>query len=112
MKGVTGDRWIPGKLKGKVLSSCVTLAYMCGIEMMALTEKQQKVQICENNWIRRIKGVKREDKRRMEELRVEVGVKTSFKKKLMKSKLKWAIFVERMGYEKMRLQLQPFANLF
>ena len=36
--------------------------------------------ICENNWIRRIVEIKRADKRRLDELRVEVGVKNSFKK--------------------------------
>ena len=42
---------------------------------MAMTEKQhEKLQVCENNWVRRIVGVKRIDKRRMEELREEVGV--------------------------------------
>ena len=33
------------------------------------------MQVCENNWIRRIVGVKREGRRRKDELRVEVGVK-------------------------------------
>ena len=42
--------------------------------MTALTEKQQKVRVWENNWIRRIVEVKRADKRGMDELRVEVGV--------------------------------------
>ena len=52
------------------------------IEMMALTEKQQeKVQVCENNWIRIVTGVKTL-KRRTDKLRVEVGVMESFKKKL------------------------------
>ena len=51
---------------------------------MALTEKLQKAQVCENNWIRRIVGVKRADKRRLDEQRVEVGVKESFKKKLVR----------------------------
>ena len=36
---------------------------------MALTEKQQKVQVCENDWVRIIVGVQRADKRRMDELR-------------------------------------------
>ena len=37
---VMGDRCRSCKLKRKVLSSCVTLAYMYGLEMMALVEKQ------------------------------------------------------------------------
>ena len=50
---------------------------------MALTEKQQeKVQVCENNRMRGIVGVTREYKRRRDELRVEVGGKESFMKKL------------------------------
>ena len=66
------------------------------LEMMAPTEKR-----CKNNGIRRIVGVKREDKRRKDELRVEVGVKESFKNKLMRNRLKWAGHVERMGDEKL-----------
>ena len=42
VKGVTGDRWILHKLKVRVLTLCVTQAYMYGLEMMALTEKQQE----------------------------------------------------------------------
>ena len=65
-------------LKGKVLAACVPPAYMYGLETMALTEKQlEKVQICENNWIARIVGEKRADKRRMDELRLEFGIKES-----------------------------------
>ena len=39
------------KSKGKVLMSCVMPAYLYGLEMVALTERQQ---VCENNWVRRI----------------------------------------------------------
>ena len=59
------DRHISRKLKGKVLNSCLTPAY--GLEAMA--EQQERLRVCENNWVRRIAGVKRIDKRRMEELR-------------------------------------------
>ena len=96
-----GDRRISRKRKGNMLSPCITPAYTNALETMALTEKQQKVQICKNNLIRRIVGVKRADKRRMYELRVEVGVKESFKKKLVRSRLTWAGHVERMGDEKL-----------
>jgi len=37
----------------------------------------------------------------MEELTIEVGEKRTFKKKLMRSSLKWAYHVERMGDEKL-----------
>ena len=44
------------------------------LKTTALTEKQQKVQVYENNWIRIIMGMNGADKRRMDELRMEVGV--------------------------------------
>ena len=85
-----------------VLTSCDSPAYMHGLGTMALSKKQQgKVQVCENNWIRRIVGVKKADKRRTDELRVEVGVKDSFKKTLVRSALKWAGHMERMRDEKL-----------
>ena len=84
MEGVTGDRHIPGKLKGKVLNACITPAYLYGVETMAMTEtQQQRLQVCENNCVSRIAGVKRIDKRRMEELREEVGVKEGLTRKLV-----------------------------
>ena len=46
-----------------------------------LAEKLQKeVQDCENNWVRIIMAA---GKRRMDGLRLEIGVKESFKKKLV-----------------------------
>ena len=41
-------------------------------------------------------GVKRIDKRRIEELREEVGVRESLTRELVRSQLKWAGHVERM----------------
>ena len=49
-------------------------AYVYGLETMAPTEKPE-VQVCGNCWVRRIMGLKRADQRRMDELRMEVGVK-------------------------------------
>ena len=48
-----------------------------------------------------IMGVKRADKRRMRELRLEVGVKEVVTKTLVGIRLEWAGHVERMGYEKL-----------
>ena len=60
---------------------------MNGLETMALTQKQvENVQVCDNNMVRKIMGVKRVDQIRMDELRVEVGVKETFKKKLVRSR--------------------------
>ena len=42
-------------------------------------------------------GVKRADKRRTGELSVEVGMKESFKKKLMRNRVIWTGRVEIMG---------------
>ena len=65
-----------------------------GMETTAMTETQQeKVKCCENTCVRRFAGVK---KWKSEELREEVGVKENFRRKLMKSGLKWAGHVERM----------------
>ena len=79
VEGVMRDGCISRKLKGKVLSLCITPTYLYGLETKAMMEKQEKLQVCENNWVRRIVGVKRINKRRMKELRGEVGVKESHK---------------------------------
>ena len=59
------------------------------------------MQVCENNWIRRNVVLKRTDNRRMDELKVEVGVTETFKKKLVRSRLKWAGHVERIRDEQL-----------
>ena len=41
VEGVMADRKLSMKLKGKVLMSCVTPAYLYGLEMVALIERQQ-----------------------------------------------------------------------
>ena len=68
------DRKILKKLKRKVLKACVTPACLYGLVTVALTEQQQQLQICENNWVRRITRTKRVDKRRMNDLRKEDGM--------------------------------------
>ena len=63
VEGVMLDGKISKKLKGKVLRT------------VALTEQQQqKLQVCENNWVWRITRTKRVDRRRMNDLRKEVGM--------------------------------------
>ena len=62
---------------------CETLAYLYGVKTVALPERHQRLQVCENNWVRRIVGV-----RRMDELREEIGVQMSLMRKLIKSRLK------------------------
>ena len=70
---VMTDRKISGKLKGKVLM-CVTSAYLYGLEMVALIERQQqRLWVCENNWVSGIVG----GRGWMDELREEIGVEIS-----------------------------------
>ena len=60
-----------------------------------MTEKQQEnLQFCVNFWVR-IVGVKI-DTRGMEELSEEVGVRESLMRKLARSRLKWAGYMEIM----------------
>ena len=75
-RGGNGGRKISRKLKGKVLDSCVVPASTYGLETLALSElHQHKLQVCENNWIRNIVGVRRVERWRMKDLREEVGTK-------------------------------------
>ena len=55
VEGVMADRRISIRLKGKVMSTCVTPACLYGTETLALAElQQQRLQVCENNWVRKI----------------------------------------------------------
>ena len=66
-------------------------AELYSLEMVARTEsQQQRLQVYENNWVRRIVGVKRVDTRRMDELREEIGVEVSLMGRLVKCWLRWA----------------------
>ena len=70
VEGVMVDIQISRKLKGKVLDSCVVPAITYGLETLALSElHQHKLQVCENNWIRKIAGVRRVERRRMKDMR-------------------------------------------
>ena len=78
--GMMGVSRMSRKRKGKMVNSRDTPVNVYGLETLALTEKQQeKVQVCKNDYIRRIVGVNRADKRRTEELRVQVGAKESLR---------------------------------
>ena len=91
VEGVMGDRGIPKRLKGKVVSTCVTPACLYGTETLALTElQQQRLQICGKHWVRKIARVTRAYRRRMVELMEETGVPRSLKERLVRSRLQWA----------------------
>ena len=80
-----------------VLDSCVLPASTYGLETLALSElHQHKLQVCENNWIRKIAGVRRVERRRMKDLREEVGTKACIVGKIVKSRVKWAGHMFRM----------------
>ena len=99
---VMADRRISKKLKGQVMSTCVRPACLYGTENLALTElHQQRVQVCENNWVRKIARVARADRRRMVELREETGVERSLTERLARSSLQWAGHVERMAGDRL-----------
>ena len=83
-------RKISRKLKRKVLDSSVVPAITYGLETLDLSElHQHKLEVCENNWIRRIVGVRRVERRRMKDLREEVGTKACIVRKIVKSRMKW-----------------------
>ena len=49
VEGVMADRQISKRLKGKVMSTCVTPAWLYGTETLAMTElQQQRLQVWEN----------------------------------------------------------------
>ena len=70
VEGVMADWRISKRLKRRVMSTCVTLACLYGTETLAMAELQpQRLQMCENNWVREIARVTRADGRRMVELK-------------------------------------------
>ena len=94
--------YYPVGSKGKVMSTCVTPACLYGTETLALTElQQQRLQVCENNWVRKIARATRADRRRMVELREETGVQRSLTDRLVRSRLQWAGHVERMADDRL-----------
>ena len=75
---------------------------MNALETMALTEKnRRKSRFAKNNLVSRTMEAKKADKGRVDELRVELGVKEGFKKKLGRHMLIWAVHMENMGDEKL-----------
>ena len=81
------------------MSTCVTPACLYGTETLALTElQQQRLQVCEINWVRKIARVTRAYRAKNgEELREETGVQRRLTERLVRSRLQWAGHVERMA---------------
>ena len=79
------DRHISKKLKGKVLGTSVIPACMYGLETVDLSKtQQQRLQVCENNWMRRIAGVKRVDRRRLVDIREDIGMYRSLTERVIR----------------------------
>ena len=73
-----------------------------GLETLALSElHQHKLQVCENNWIRKIAGVRSVERRRINDLREEFGTKPCVVGKIVKSRMKWAGHMVRMKDDKL-----------
>ena len=78
-----GGRW--RESRWKVLRACVVPVW---IETVALTEQwQQKLQVCENNWVWGSTGAKRVDKWRMVDIREEIGMQFSQTGRTMRSRM-------------------------
>ena len=101
VEGVMLDRKMSKKLKGKVPRTCVTPACLYDLETVALTEQQQKLQVYENNRVRRITRTKRVDRRRMNDLKKEVGMQCSLTGTLVRSRMRWAGHLVRMDASKL-----------
>ena len=102
VEGVITDRRITKRLKGKVMRNCVTPACLYGTETLAMTKlQQQRLHVCKNNWVRKIAGVKKADRRRMVELKEETGVHTSLPERLVRSRIQWAEHVERVADDRL-----------
>ena len=59
------------------------------------------MQIAKNNWVRRICKVTQEDRRKMKELREEIGMKKHLKRKVVGSRMRWAGHVQRISEDRL-----------
>ena len=54
VEGVMADRRISKRLKDKVVGTFVTPAWLYGTDTLTMPElQQQRLQVCENNWVRK-----------------------------------------------------------
>ncbi len=69
---------------------------------IGMTElQQQRLQVCANNWVRKIARVTSAGRRIMVELREETGVQRSLTEKLLRSRLQWTGHGERMADDRL-----------
>ena len=93
VEGIMWDRKLKKQLKGKVLEACVVSACIYG--MGTLAERQEKIQIAENNWVRRICKVTQED----DGIERRDWHKKHLKMKVVRSRMRWA--GQRMGKDRL-----------
>ncbi len=80
----------------------LTSAWLYVTETLAMTERQQqRLQVYENNWERKIARVTMADRRRMGELRGETGVQKSLTERQVMCGLQWAGHVGRMADDRL-----------
>ena len=51
---------------------------------------ERRLQVCENNWTRRIAGVKTVERRTLKDIREEVGTNAYIVSKIVTSRMEWA----------------------
>ena len=66
---------------------------------LALTERQEEIQIAENNWVRKICKETQKDRRKMMELRDRH--EKHLKMKVVGSRMRWAGHVQRMSEDRL-----------
>ena len=84
------------KTKGQGHEHWCYTGMLYGTDTLAMTELQQRLQVCENNWVRKTARVTRADMSRMVELREETGVQRRLTQRLVRSRQQWAGHIERM----------------
>ena len=101
-KGGNGGQKDFQKTEGKVLDSWVVSASTYVLETLALSElNQHTIQVCGNNWIRTIPGVRRVERRRMKDQWEEVETKACIVCRIVKSRMTWAGHMVRMKDDKL-----------
>ncbi|XP_047486800.1 uncharacterized protein LOC125037643 [Penaeus chinensis] len=88
--GVVCDQKIPSKVKGKLHSTMVRPAMICGLETAALTKGQEeKLEVAEMKMMRYEVGVARKDKVRNENIGERLGIEKKLTDKIKESRLRW-----------------------
>ena len=99
VSGVICDRSLPDTVKGKLYSSVVRPAMVCGLETVAVTKKQmEEMEVAEMKMLNFAIGVTRKDKIRNEYIRVTVKV-DRLGMKISEGRLIWYEHVMRRDQE-------------